>query len=255
MKINRNELMDILGIKNSGLKSIINRGQLNNRLIEKGYELIETIKEGRKTLYEVKEINNSKNIYNGICKEMFKTKKEQEFAEYFFTRILNTSTPITKELISKKVNVNKNTLTKWDNKMVENGILSLPSNEINELNYFYVACDFEIDKETLTQKRHYRLTDIREYKNFMRTNKNCNMKDEVLKEFKAGNLTEDQTVLLLDGITYNQIAKSQKIVYRVNKFNLVKNNELTNFIVELIKELYIKEEDVYKYYISLNDLE
>ena len=112
MKINRNELMDILGIKNSGLKSIINRGQLNDRLTEKGYELIKTIKEGRKTLYEVKEINNSKNIYNGICKEMFKTKKEQEFAEYFFTRILNTSTPITKELISKKVNVNKNTLTK-----------------------------------------------------------------------------------------------------------------------------------------------
>ena len=254
MKINRKQLMEILGVKNSALKQIIRKNQLSKRLNEKGYELLKEYKEGRKTTYEIKEINNSKNIYNGICREMFRTKKEQEFAEYFFTRILNTKTPVTKELISDKVNVNKNTITKWDNKMLENGILELPNDEFKDLNYFYVACDFKINKETLKQERQYRLTDVKEYKELLKINKSIKMKKDVLEKFKAGKLTCEETNLLLDGITYNQIAKSQRIIYRVNKFSLVKNNELTKAIVGLIKELYINEKDINKYYISFTDM-
>ena len=80
------------------------------------------------------------------------------------------------------------------------------------------------------------------------------MKKDVLEKFKAGKLTCEETNLLLDGITYNQIAKSQRIIYRVNKFSLVKNNELTKAIVGLIKELYINEKDINKYYISFTDM-
>ena len=60
MKINRKQLMEILGVKNSALKQIIRKNQLSKRLNEKGYELLKEYKEGRKTTYEIKEINNSK---------------------------------------------------------------------------------------------------------------------------------------------------------------------------------------------------
>ena len=51
IKITREELLEILGVTNNNLKTIIKRKQLNVRLKEKGYTYIDKEKVGRNTLY------------------------------------------------------------------------------------------------------------------------------------------------------------------------------------------------------------
>jgi hypothetical protein len=48
IKVTKKQLTDILGVKTQGLKSIEQRQQLHLRLQEKGYKLLDKIKEGRK---------------------------------------------------------------------------------------------------------------------------------------------------------------------------------------------------------------
>ena len=45
MKVNRKEMLNILGVKDSGLKQIEARKQLNKRLKDLGYKLIDKVKE------------------------------------------------------------------------------------------------------------------------------------------------------------------------------------------------------------------
>ena len=55
-------ILEILGVKNTALKHIIARKQLEDRLKEKGYLLLETFKEGRKTLYKLEKCDSVKRI-------------------------------------------------------------------------------------------------------------------------------------------------------------------------------------------------
>ena len=71
------------------------------------------------------------------------------------------------------------------------------------------------------------------------------MKKDVLEKFKAGKLTCEETNLLLDGITYNQIAKSQRIIYRVNKkvyISVLKKEEhRPKSVLFQLKDIFNKE--------------
>ena len=51
IKITREELLEILGVTNNNLKTIIKRKQLYKRLREKGYTYVDKEKVGRNTLY------------------------------------------------------------------------------------------------------------------------------------------------------------------------------------------------------------
>ena len=53
--VERCTILEILGVKNDTLKTIIRKKQLETRLKEKGYILLETFKQGRKTFYKLKE--------------------------------------------------------------------------------------------------------------------------------------------------------------------------------------------------------
>ena len=55
IKLTRYELMEILGVKNEGLKTIEKNNKLQERLQDKGYEFVEKIKEGRSNYYIVKQ--------------------------------------------------------------------------------------------------------------------------------------------------------------------------------------------------------
>ena len=60
--VERETILEILGVKNTALKHIIARKQLEDRLKEKGYLLLETLKKGRKTLYKIKKCDSVKRI-------------------------------------------------------------------------------------------------------------------------------------------------------------------------------------------------
>ena len=51
IKLKRKDLLEILNVKNTALKQIIRKKQLETRLKEKGYYLIKTEKTGRNTIY------------------------------------------------------------------------------------------------------------------------------------------------------------------------------------------------------------
>ena len=55
IKITREKLLEILGVTNNNLKSIIRKKQLKERLREKGYTYIDKEKAGRNTLYILEE--------------------------------------------------------------------------------------------------------------------------------------------------------------------------------------------------------
>jgi hypothetical protein len=73
MKITKQQLMEILGVKSDTLKQIEKRKTLEKRLDEKGYSLINKTKEGRNNIYEIEKINNSKELLNNITNYMFNT--------------------------------------------------------------------------------------------------------------------------------------------------------------------------------------
>ena len=62
IKITREKLLEILGVTNNTLKTIIRKKQLKERLNEKGYILLEEFKEGRKTLYKLEKCDSVKRI-------------------------------------------------------------------------------------------------------------------------------------------------------------------------------------------------
>ena len=53
LTVERCTILEILGVTNETLKKIISKKQLTERLKEKGYLLLDTFKEGRKTLYKI----------------------------------------------------------------------------------------------------------------------------------------------------------------------------------------------------------
>lgn len=239
MKLTRKDLINILGVNNNGLKSIISRGQLELRLQDKGYKLIKQYKEGRSIMYEVVKDSEDKEIYANICQYMFDTNKIDNFADYFLSRMMNLEKPITKEIISKKANIHRNTVTKWDNKMLENNILSKDG-------YFYIAVDYIVtsnnEKESI-----YRLTSKEEYANYMQTSKHAKKSAEIKRKYISGIIDLDEYTMLQNEIAISQSELERKFVYRVSKYNLIKNNKLYKDVFVLIKNIY-KDKEIADYY-------
>lgn len=226
MKLSKQQLMDILGVKKAGLKSIENRQQLKERLKEKGYEFKDKIKEGRNIYYIAEQTNTNKEVYNNMVKYIFNTTKEEQFTDYFLYRIMNLHRPITKNIIADKTNLNRKTITKLDNKMTEHNILSKDG-------YFYVCATYIDNKPT------YTLTCKEEYNSYLKCSRSVKKKQKVLQRFKNGEIDFDMCQLLLDGIILNQKVIENKFVYRVSKFLLIENNDLIKDMFELIEQIYI----------------
>jgi hypothetical protein len=228
--------MQILDVKKEGLKTIEKRQQLYTRLQDKGYKFIDKVKEGRKMYYIIEKQSDEKEIYNNIVHCLFNTLKEAEFTKYFLTRIANINKPITKELLSKNCEVHRRTITKWDNKMLEHKLLSKDG-------FFYISVTY--DKEG---RPTCIITTKEEYDGFMKCSKHVRQKQRILQQYKEDKINFDECQLLLDGIILNQKTIENRFVYRVNKFQLIKNNYLMKDILDYIELIYDKT--LFDYYID-----
>jgi len=226
MIITKQQLMDILGVKSDTLKQIEKRKTLENRLDEKGYVLINKTKDGRNNIYEVEQLNNSKELLNNITNYMFGTNNDFGFSDYFMYRIMNTEKPITKEMLSKWCKVNRKTISRWDNKMELNNILSKDG-------YFYIAMDFDKDK-----KPTYRITCKDEYSSYIKCSRFANKKQEIAQKYKKDEIDYDTMQMLMDSVTTYAQTIENKFVYRVSKFQLKENNKLCVDVCNLIKDTY-----------------
>ena len=84
IKITREELLEILGVTNNNLKTIIKRKQLYERLKQKGYIYIDKEKVGRNTLYILEKYYKTNEIesLNNICNGIFNTKKQKRRSNF-----------------------------------------------------------------------------------------------------------------------------------------------------------------------------
>ena len=224
--INKKQLMDILGVKDRALTVIEQRNTLESRLDEKGYKLISKTKEGRSNIYEIEKINDSKKLLNDITKVLFGTKDDYSFGDYFMYRLFNINKPITKEMLSKWCKVNRKTISRWDNKMELNNILSKDG-------YFYIAMEFDKDK-----KPTYRITCKDEYSSYIKCSRFANKKQEIAQKYKKDEIDYDTMQMLMDSVTTYAQTIEDKFVYRVSKFQLKKENQLFKDIYKLITDTY-----------------
>lgn len=233
-KISREELIGILGVTNGALKQIIRRNQLYDRLLEKGYKYIDKIKEGRNVKYIVNKISDDKKILNDITVNMFGTRNDKDFGDYVLYRLYNLSKPITNKMLSEWCNVNRNTISKWDDEMIRNGFMTKDG-------YFYMAIDYDNKN-----KPTYRLTTKHEYISYLKCSKYANKKREIAERYKRSEISYDEMEIAIEGI--NEFAKTieKKFVYRINKFQLVKNNYLFVELVTLIENTRTDNKVYYK---------
>ena len=237
IKINKKQLMEILGVKDRALTIIEQRNTLESRLGEKGYIFISKIKEGRSNIYEVDKINDSKKLLNDITNFMFGTKNDYSFGDYFMYRLMNLNKPITKEMLSKWCKVNRKTITRWDEKMILNNILAKDG-------YYYIAMEFDNDK-----KPTYRITCRDEYSSYIKCSRFAKKKQEIAQKYKKDEIDYDTMQMLMDSVTAYAQTIEDKFVYRVSKFQLKKNNQLFKDIYKLITDTY-ESKTFNEYYID-----
>ena len=81
MKVDKSKLAEILNVSNRGLRHIIEKEQLTEKLNNKGYSLINKIKEGRKVFYIIEPIENQEliELYDNLCKEVYNTSNKMSF--------------------------------------------------------------------------------------------------------------------------------------------------------------------------------
>src|SRR5471030_1553575 len=127
MKVDRKELANMLGIKSEGLKTIEKRHQLEERLDNIGYKLIEKEKLSRKVYYIIETINVNRELISSMCKYVFEANKSNEFIDYFIERMGKSKADVVASTgyISEKINVNTSTVRRWDlKKLLDKKIIS-----------------------------------------------------------------------------------------------------------------------------------
>lgn len=233
LKLTRKELLGVLGVKEESLKKIISRKQLYKRLMDKGYKYIGKEKKGRNHLYIIKQISKDKEILNNISNVMFNTKDDYKLGDYILYRTYNIDRPITKKMISDLCNVNRNTITRWDEKMIENGFMTKDG-------YFYVAIDYNENNEI-----NYRLTDKYEYCQYYSNSKFAKKTKDIAEKYKKDIISYDEMRIAMQGIDTYAKTIENKFVYKVNKFNIIKNNKLFIELLNLIKATRIDKDKIY----------
>lgn len=143
----------------------------------------------------------------------------------------NEDLALTKEMLSELCNVNRNTITRWDNLMIKNNMMTKDG-------YFYVVKLFDKKGHVLG----YELTDKYEYQSYIRNNKYVKKQNEILEKYKRGEIDKDLVKLALSGIEDYAKQNENKFVYRVNKYMLAKDNTLLNQLIEIIRNTLEQKE-------------
>lgn len=224
MEINKKELCNILNISKEALKKIENKGQLKERLNKKGYNYISKYKKGRQVLYIIEQENSYKEIYSNMTECLYKTKKEKEFSKYFTLRT-KSLVPISKKDLSLHSLVSTRTVSKWDNILLDNKIISKDG-------FFYFCIEGAGDAKIIRE------CSKEEYKIFFKNKAYKQAFKELELKYIKGLITLTELTLASGEIGAIRAATENKYYYRVNKYKTNKDNQLYLDTSELIKILY-----------------
>lgn len=221
--------MEILGIKKDALIKIEQRQQLHLRLQEKGYKLLDKIKEGRKVYYILEQENELKEVYNNMVKYVYGTDKEKEFSTYFALRTILNNWNICYNIaeIAERSSVSTKTIRKWDNTLIDKDIIARDG-------YFYFCITNDIENKIYKVEP----SNINEYKSFWRNKAYIGAFKNLQDKYYKGELTLLELQLASADIGAIRQVIDKKYYYRVKKFKTHKDNELYNDTIKLIKIIY-----------------
>ena len=242
LKVDKQGLCEILGIKPETLKKIVKAKTLETKLMNKGYKLIKTTKEGRKVFYTIVLENEDAMVYDNLLKYTFGTKKKEEFAKYYKARTVandymgkevevrmsGIKFPIdikvaTMEDFAKLSDVSRETVRKWDNKLIELGIMSKDG-------YWYFCID--------NKKGEIYQCEQEEYNIFWYNTGICEALAILSGRFERGEISREELVVACAGVGNYVGAVEGKFYYRVRKFRTNKDNPNHIYINDLIRRIY-----------------
>ena len=242
LKVDKQGLCEILGIKPETLKKIVKAKTLEEKLTNKGYKLIKTTKEGRKVFYTIVLENEDAMVYDNLLKYTFGTKKKEEFAKYYKARTVandymgkeveiemsGVKFPIdikvaTMEDFAKLSDVSRETVRKWDNKLIELGIMSKDG-------YWYFCID--------NKKGEIYQCEQEEYNIFWYNTGICEALAILSGRFERGEISREELVVACAGVGNYVGAVEGKFYYRVRKFRTNRDNPNHIYINDLIRRIY-----------------
>ena len=222
MILTRKDIAELLGVTIAGLSKIEQRNTLEERLDKIGYKLISKTKNGRSYKYKVEQYSQDKESFNNICNGVFNIKDSNKFGDYYMYRTENIDVPVSKEDIADKVNINRNTVGSWDNKMIEQKILSKDG-------FFYIAIDFDEDGSEF-----YRLSDEYEYTSYVKSSLYVKARNKLFDKYDNKELNRQELELAIEGAKKYAKSIEGKFIYRINKYKINKNSMLHELIIKLI---------------------
>jgi Putative ATPase subunit of terminase (gpP-like). len=231
IKLTRNELMEILGVKYRAMTKIEKERKLEERLSDKGYKFIEKKKEGVKNFYIVgKESNgDDKELLTNIIKNCYKTKEYLTFSEYYTIRYVFAKMNwqgATIKKIADYVGVHENTIYKWDKTLKESEMLKQDG-------YYYYKLDTESGEEVEI--------DEWEYKTYWNNTRDIQAMKEIQDDYDNGKITFNKMRIAIREYEAYHEAIEGKYCFRVKKYIINELNLLCGDVWKLIKKCYLTD--------------
>lgn len=231
IKLTRNELMEILGVKTSAMKKIESNGSLEERLSDKGYKFIEKKKEGVKNFYIVEKESNGddKELLTNIIKNCYKTKEYLTFSEYYTIRYVFAKMNwqgATIKNIADYVGVHESTIIRWDKTLKENEMLKQDG-------YYYYKLDTQSGEEIEI--------DEWEYKTYWNNTRDIKAMKELQDKYDNGKISFHE--LKVGIVEYEEVHRAieGKYCFRVKKYIINELNLLCSDVWKLIKKSYLTD--------------
>lgn len=119
----RDEIRDALGVSEGGLKTIIKRNTLNDRLENVGLQLVNEYKSGRNTIYE---LNPLKLDYWDMIQNHYNVKKKIEQTVYTCARLDGGLGKSRASILKENdINISGNTAKRFDDILENEGMIAL----------------------------------------------------------------------------------------------------------------------------------
>lgn len=228
MELDKNELSVILGVSINTLKVIERKNNLEQRLKEKGYKFVSKINKGKggKSHYIIEKIDENKMMYTDICDNVIKTKNYDGFGKYFNTRKYNGENPISKSEIGEYCETSRNTISRWDHKMIELDMLSKDG-------FFYICCDYGSEEIPI-----YYETTKEDYNNYMKNSKASKRTTKIIEKYNNKEINVDEFRYQMKIIEECDKAINGRIIYKISKYQLNEDSDLFKLLEECVKDIY-----------------
>ena len=217
LELNSQQLSVLLGVSTNRIRALKTKGLLYSRLSDIGYKVVGECKRGKNVIYLCTDTEvNKRAALKNFCKETFNVNQVEEFVQYYLKRTeqavkgqdIELNEIITKSKLGELIGVSDKTISKWDNILLEQGILSRNG-------YVYV----QIQGKELVKTSEYAFK--RQYRNMMTSKKIYTMCNN---EYHKG-MTDYNTLEFAYKEYENSLdSMSQEHIIRIKNYKLNADN-------------------------------